>query len=92
MTLLLGKKPEPSFEARLSAAQLARADATASFTLAADELDTSANDLDILIQDATNEIDRLSGIVTAASEDSDRARRVAANLRALIDPRQLTLF
>lgn len=89
--MLFARTPEPSFADRLISAQLLSTDAKTAFIEAAEDLETTGDELDILAQDTQNEIDRLTGIRQAAIEDSDKSRAIARNLRALVNP-DLTLF
>lgn len=89
----LPRSTEPSLEDRLLEAQLLSKDARSQFLAAALDLESTANELDILAADTQKELDRLTDILTAAIEDSDASRRVAKNLRNLVEAESdLTLF
>lgn len=90
---VVATRGEPTFEQRLLSAQLLSNDARQQFLDAALDLEVTGNELDVLAQETQREIDRLVGILDAARVDAEKARRVAKNLKDLVEAESdLTLF
>lgn len=88
----IASMPEPTHEERYNAASVVAGQARNAFLVAALDLESSGNDFDILATDLQTEIDRLTGLRDTALADAHSARQSAMNLKALVEPAQLTLF
>lgn len=86
------QQPEPSHEDRYNMAAAVAGQARSAFLIAALDLETSGNDFEILATDLQHEIDELSALRDQALEDATDAYLAATNLKALVEPAQLSLF
>ena len=91
--LPIAEAVEPSLSERLNGSLAAGAFARSQFLSAALDLDYAADDLDIVAQDAQNELDRLVEVLETAIRHSDENRASAKRLRSLVEGpgQQLTL-